>query len=93
MGSVAARYADLAIVTSDNPRSENPLEIISEIISGMPREFDYEIEPDRAAAIRRAAFLSRSGDLVLIAGKGHENYQEIDGVRRPFDDREIVKNL
>ncbi len=93
MGRAAAHHADLAIVTSDNPRSENPQTIINEIVAGMPPKFDYEIEPDRKKAIQRAVFLSRPDDLILIAGKGHETYQEIAGVRSHFDDREIVREL
>jgi UDP-N-acetylmuramoyl-L-alanyl-D-glutamate--2,6-diaminopimelate ligase len=84
MGEVASQLADFAIVTSDNPRSEDPQSIILEIVSGM--RGDYRIEADRATAIADAIASARRGDLVLIAGKGHERYQEVAGVKHPFDD-------
>ncbi len=93
MGKAVAEYANLAIVTSDNPRSEKPLAIIDEIVAGMPHYFDYEIIPDRRKAIERAVFLSQPGDLILIAGKGHEEYQEVAGIRHHFSDREILRQL
>ncbi len=76
MGAVAARLSDACIVTSDNPRSEEPLSIINQITAGMP-EGRYAIIPDRARAIATAIDQARLGDIVLIAGKGHENYQEL----------------
>jgi len=85
MGIVAEKLADFCIVTSDNPRSENPREIIAEIVSGMNDE-NHEIIIERAAAIELAIGHARPGDTVLIAGKGHEDYQEIDGVKQPFSD-------
>jgi UDP-N-acetylmuramoyl-L-alanyl-D-glutamate--2,6-diaminopimelate ligase len=85
MGMVAEKYSDFCIVTSDNPRGENPREIIAEIIGGMNGE-NHEIIVDRATAIQSAIRIARQGDSVLIAGKGHEDYQEIDGVKHPFDD-------
>jgi UDP-N-acetylmuramyl tripeptide synthase len=101
MGSAAGRGADLSVVTSDNPRSEAPLDIISDIEPGLReagtaaltdaeasmQHRGYLIEPDRAAAIRRAVALSRPGDVILVAGKGHETTQEIAGKLLPFDDR------
>jgi len=84
MGCVAAKLADRVIVTSDNPRSEDPVSIIEQVVSGM--DTAYLAEPDRAAAIRQAVQSARSGDIVLLAGKGHEDYQEIAGVRTPFSD-------
>jgi UDP-N-acetylmuramoyl-L-alanyl-D-glutamate--2,6-diaminopimelate ligase len=89
MGEVASRLADFSIVTSDNPRSEDPRAIITEIAAGMRGE--YRVEPDRAQAIAAALKTARAGDVVLIAGKGHEAYQEIAGVKRPFDDREVAR--
>jgi len=77
------------VVTSDNPRSENPAEIISAIVAGM--RGDYQVEPDRAAAIARAINAAKPGDVVLVAGKGHEEYQEIAGVKHPFSDQQIVR--
>jgi len=85
MGIVAEKLSDFCIVTSDNPRSENPREIIAEIVSGMNEE-NHEIIVERAAAIQLAISRARPGDTVLIAGKGHEDYQEIDGVKHPFSD-------
>ena len=85
MGIVAEKSSDFCIVTSDNPRSENPREIIAEIVSGMVEE-NHEIIVERAAAIQLAISHAKPGDTVLIAGKGHEDYQEIDGVKHPFND-------
>lgn len=84
MGSVAARLSDICIVTSDNPRSEDPASIIEQIVSGMPA--GTVSIPDRIEAIRAAVELGRKGDIVLIAGKGHENYQEMAGGRIDFSD-------
>lgn len=98
MGQIAARLADVAIVTSDNPRSEEPGAIIDEILAGIresgagSRQSQVEVEPDRRRAIRRAVELARPGDMVIIAGKGHETYQEIKGVKHPFDDRVVARD-
>ena len=89
----AASAADALIVTTDNPRSEDPAEIIREIVSGIPAGTKYEIVPDRREAIRRAFEFATAGDCVLIAGKGHEDYQEIAGVKHHFSDREILTEL
>ena len=86
MGMAAAKRADMLIVTSDNPRTEDPLSIIQDIVSGIPPYTEYQIEPDRAEAIRLAVKTARPGDVVLISGKGHEDYQEIMGVKHPFSD-------
>ncbi len=93
MGRAAAEIADRIVLTSDNPRSEDPESIIREIASGIPDGVAYETEPDRGRAIRRAIALAEPGDVVLVAGKGHESYQEIRGVRHPFDDRKAVKTI
>lgn len=85
MGGIAASRADRAIVTSDNPRNEDPSAIVADILEGMPP--GQHVQLDRAEAIRQAIADARPGDVVLIAGKGHEDYQEIQGVRRPFSDR------
>ncbi|MEW6002116.1 MAG: UDP-N-acetylmuramoyl-L-alanyl-D-glutamate--2,6-diaminopimelate ligase [Nitrospirota bacterium] len=90
MGAVATRFSDLVIITSDNPRSEEPLDIIKEIESGTARR-NYLVEPDRKEAIRRAVDIAGDGDVLLIAGKGHEDYQEIKGIRYGFSDREILE--
>ncbi|MBQ7394883.1 MAG: UDP-N-acetylmuramoyl-L-alanyl-D-glutamate--2,6-diaminopimelate ligase [Lentisphaeria bacterium] len=92
MGRAAQLYSDLAIVTSDNPRSEDPEGIISEITGGMTGWKEYRVEPDRAEAIKLACSVAEPGDCVLIAGKGHENYQEINGVRYAFSDVEHTRN-
>ncbi len=89
MGLVAARFADHCIVTSDNPRSEEPMAIIEEIASGMKGN-NLEIIVDRAMAIARAIELAQPGDTVLVAGKGHESYQEVKGVRRFFSDVDVA---
>ena len=86
MGRAASKYANEIIVTSDNPRNEDPSVIINDIISGLPSYAKYTVEPDRRAAIKEAVLRARHGDIVLISGKGHEDYQEIKGVRYPFSD-------
>jgi UDP-N-acetylmuramyl tripeptide synthase len=93
MGAAAARLSDLPILTSDNPRSENPMDIIREIESGIPRGTHYLVEPDRAKAIERAVKEAREGDILLVAGKGHETTQEIRGVKHPFSDIEILNRF
>ena len=92
MGRIASDLADLAIVTSDNPRSEDPAAIVDEIVAGAEQgAADVEVELDRRAAISRAVELAERGDVVLIAGKGHEQGQEIGGRVLPFDDREVAR--
>jgi UDP-N-acetylmuramoyl-L-alanyl-D-glutamate--2,6-diaminopimelate ligase len=90
MGDAAARLADHVIVTSDNPRGEPPQAIIDEVMGGM---LDGEVEAieDRQVAIFSALHQARAGDVVLIAGKGHETYQEIAGQRHPFSDLEVAR--
>ncbi len=89
MGEAVSRLADVAIVTSDNPRGEDPLAIIDDVLAGADTE--PAVEPDRALAIRRAIDTAERGDVVVIAGKGHELGQEIAGRVVPFDDREIAR--
>jgi UDP-N-acetylmuramoyl-L-alanyl-D-glutamate--2,6-diaminopimelate ligase len=89
MGRIASELADVAIVTSDNPRSEDPDAIIAEVVAGATGE--VEVEPDRAAAIARAVELARPGDVVVIAGKGAEQGQELADRTIPFDDREAAR--
>ncbi|MGI8731128.1 MAG: UDP-N-acetylmuramoyl-L-alanyl-D-glutamate--2,6-diaminopimelate ligase [Solirubrobacteraceae bacterium] len=92
MGAIAARLADHAIVTSDNPRSEDPEVIVAEIMSGIDDRSASEPIVDRRAAIERAVFLARAGDVVVIAGKGHEQGQEVeDGRKLPFDDVAVAR--
>ena len=89
MGAAAAE-ADLAVLTSDNPRSEDPLAILAEMAAGAP---DAVREPDRRAAIARAVAAARPGDVVVVAGKGHETGQEAGGVTTPFDDRTVLREV
>ena len=89
MGKIAADLADVVVVTSDNPRSEQPLAIIQDILQGAGTS--VEIDPDRSAAIARAVGLAEAGDVVVIAGKGHEQGQEIAGEKLPFDDRLVAR--
>jgi UDP-N-acetylmuramoyl-L-alanyl-D-glutamate--2,6-diaminopimelate ligase len=94
MGDVARRLADVAVVTSDNPRSEDPEAIVAEILVGAeggPAELVVEV--DRRAAIARALREAAGGDVVVIAGKGHEQGQERAGVVTPFDDRDVAREL
>ena len=94
MGQIAAQFADKVYITSDNPRSEEPAEIIAEICSGIPENCrNICIEPDRRTAIWQALKNALPGSIVLIAGKGHEDYQEIKGVKQHFDDREVVRDF
>ena len=92
MGFAAGQYSDYCVVTTDNPRNEDPAEIIQAILPGL-RESGcaFEIVTDRIAAIEKGLRLAEAGDTVVIAGKGHEQYQEIRGVRRPFDERAVVQ--
>jgi UDP-N-acetylmuramoyl-L-alanyl-D-glutamate--2,6-diaminopimelate ligase len=89
MGRIASDVADVAIVTSDNPRSEEPAAIIAEIVAGTVG--DVEVEPDRRAAISRAIELAGEGDVVVIAGKGHEQGQQFADRTLPFDDRDVAR--
>jgi UDP-N-acetylmuramoyl-L-alanyl-D-glutamate--2,6-diaminopimelate ligase len=90
MGRIASELSDLAIVTSDNPRSEDPEAIVEEVLAGVVGEAEVEI--DRASAIGRAIAAARAGDVVVIAGKGHEQGQELAGRIVPFDDREVARD-
>jgi UDP-N-acetylmuramoyl-L-alanyl-D-glutamate--2,6-diaminopimelate ligase len=93
MAKVAADYSDRVILTSDNPRSENPQQILKEMEDGVPEYAERKVLTitDRKEAIKTATMLAQPGDVILIAGKGHEKYQEINGVKHPFDDLEILK--
>ena len=91
MGEIAAKFSDFVIVTSDNPRNEDPKRIIREIEKGIVGD-NYIVIPDRSVAISMAVELASSGDIVLVAGKGHEDYQEIQGVRHNFSDRIALEN-
>ncbi|WP_374991082.1 UDP-N-acetylmuramoyl-L-alanyl-D-glutamate--2,6-diaminopimelate ligase [Streptomyces sp. LHD-70] len=96
MGAAAARLADTAVLTSDNPRSEDPLSILATMLAGaaevpVHERGDVQVFEDRAAAIASAVYRARPGDTVLVAGKGHEQGQDINGVIRPFDDRDVLR--
>jgi UDP-N-acetylmuramoyl-L-alanyl-D-glutamate--2,6-diaminopimelate ligase len=93
MGEIAGRLADVAVVTSDNPRSEQPEAIVAEVAAGVARTAPgrFQVEVDRRAAIRAALGMAEPGDAVLVAGKGHEQGQEFaGGVKVPFDDRVVA---
>ena len=92
MGRIAARLADRVIVTSDNPRGEDPDAIIADILEGArSARRELLVNPDRRGAIRHAIATARRGDIVLVAGKGHEDYQEVRGARRPFSDAAVTR--
>jgi UDP-N-acetylmuramoyl-L-alanyl-D-glutamate--2,6-diaminopimelate ligase len=91
MGEVAGQLADVVIVTSDNPRFEDPDKIIEEILEGLKNtKADLVVEPDRRTAIRKALGMTSRGDVLLIAGKGHETWQRVRERRIPFEDRKVV---
>ncbi len=93
MGRAAAETADALVVTSDNPRSEAPEEIIRQICAGIPASADVTVEPDRRKAIFCALERAAAGDSVVVCGKGHETTQEIGGVKHPFDDRIVCREF
>lgn len=90
MGEIATRLSDTAILTSDNPRTEDPHNIIENVLAGMKTE-NYIVEEDREKAIVKAIELANTNDIVLIAGKGHETYQILGRHKIHFDDREIAR--
>lgn len=93
-GEVSGKYADLSILTADNPRYEDNNDIIKDILVGMNKtNGKYVIIPDRKEAIKYSIVHAKEGDIILILGKGHEDYQEIEGVRYPFDERVIIKEI
>ncbi|RKH77940.1 UDP-N-acetylmuramoyl-L-alanyl-D-glutamate--2,6-diaminopimelate ligase, partial [Corallococcus praedator] len=91
MGAIAAELADWAIVTSDNPRTEDPQRILQDILAGIPDTIEPLVQVDRATAIRAAILQAQPGDGVLIAGKGHEDYQILGTEKVHFDDREQAR--
>ncbi len=91
MGSVAEKFSDMVIVTSDNPRYEDPVKIIEDILKGIKDMKKVIVEPDRRKAIEKAVSIAKEGDVVAILGKGHETYQEIEGKFYPFSDIEVFK--
>ena len=93
MAAAAEQGADTVVVTDDNPRAEDGNAIVADIIAGFSDASRVTVERDRAAAITRAIGAAGPGDIVLVAGKGHEIGQEIDGVVHPFDDRVVVRDV
>jgi len=95
MAAIACKYSNKVIFTSDNPRSEDPMEIIREMQKGVgPSEAKKTlVMTDREEAIKTACMLAKEKDIILVAGKGHENYQEIKGVKYPFDDKEVLDRM
>lgn len=94
MGEVAGRLADFSFVTTDNPRTEKPEDIIHDIEEGIAKtKGNYKIVVDRKEAIKEAIDMAGKRDIVILAGKGHETYQEINGVKHEFDERKIVKEI
>ena len=94
MGEIAGRIADYSIVTSDNPRTEEPEKIIKDIEAGISKtKGKYEIVVDRKDAIEKAIKMANKKDIIILAGKGHEPYQEINKTKYPFDERVIVKDI
>ena len=91
MGEVARRLADEIVITDDNPRNEDPRQIVADVLSGMDGRENVRIEHDRAVAIQSSIADAGPDDLVLVAGKGHEDYQESAGQRRAFSDIEQVQ--
>ena len=93
MGKVAEKWADFVVITSDNPRWEEPEAIIEDILKGIEQKQKVFVQKDRKEAIKFALQNAKEGDVVLIAGKGHEDYQEIKGVKYPFKDQDVVKEV
>jgi UDP-N-acetylmuramoyl-L-alanyl-D-glutamate--2,6-diaminopimelate ligase len=93
MGKIASELSNMMILTSDNPRSEDPLQIIRDITVGIKQSSEYIQEVDRARAIEKALSLASVGDVVLLAGKGHEDYQVIGNEKIHFSDKEVVLNI
>ncbi|HDN94455.1 MAG TPA: UDP-N-acetylmuramyl-tripeptide synthetase, partial [Nitrospirae bacterium] len=92
MGFAASELSDLVFITSDNPRTEDPMEIIKNMLKGIKKE-NYTVQPDRETAIREAVSIAHEGDTVIVAGKGHEDYQEINGERYYFSDKEVLRKV
>ena len=93
MGRIATSMADFVVVTSDNSRSERPRDIISDILSGVVGDGHYTVIEDRREAIEYAIKNARRGDIILLAGKGHESYEIDENGKKPFSEKEIVQSL
>jgi UDP-N-acetylmuramoyl-L-alanyl-D-glutamate--2,6-diaminopimelate ligase len=92
MGKIGSELSDISIITSDNPRTEDPLEIINDVVKGIGAQ-KFEIIADRTSAIKRAIEIARKDDVIVIAGKGHEDYQVLKDKTIHFDEREIVLDI
>ena len=90
MAETSAKLADISIITSDNPDNEPPEEIIRDILSWFDRTRPHYVIPDREAAVRAAVQMAEPGDIVLLAGKGHETYQIVNGIKEPFSEKAIL---
>ena len=95
MAQEAVRQSDKVIITSDNPRFEDPQDIINDMLAGLNAQQRKNVLAitDRKEAIRTACMMAEKGDVILVAGKGHENYQEIKGVKHHFDDKEVLRDI
>ena len=94
MGEISGRIADFTFITSDNPRTEKPEEIVAEIEKGIKKtKGNYKVVVDRTEAIKEAIAMATKLDIIVLAGKGHEPYQEINGEKFPYDERKIVKEI
>ncbi len=94
MGEVSSRLADITVITSDNPRDEDPIDIIQDILIGVKRSNgEYVVVPDRKDAIKFCMENAQAGDVIVLAGKGHEDYQEIRGIKQPMDERELIAEI
>lgn len=94
MGEVSGRLSDLSVITTDNPRFEEPMDIINDILTGIKKtDGNYIVIPDRREAIRWCIENAEGGDIIVLAGKGHEDYQEIRGVKHHLDEREVVADV
>ena len=94
MGEISGKIADYTIITSDNPRTEKPETIVAEIEEGIKKtKGKYEVIVDRKEAIKKAIKMANKTDIIVLAGKGHEPYQEINGKKYDFDERKIVKEI
>jgi UDP-N-acetylmuramyl tripeptide synthase len=91
MGSIATRLADFTVITSDNPRSEDPTDIINQILMGIDEGASFAVIPERKRAIEYAIATAKRGDIIVLAGKGHEKYEINANGRSPFDEREVIR--
>ena len=95
MAKESVKQSDKVIITSDNPRFEEPQDIINDMLAGLTKEDMQKVLSivDRKEAIRTACMLAQAGDVILVAGKGHENYQDVKGVKHHFDDKEVLRDI